>query len=225
MLWALTVLVGSLHIHYEDVGELTEPQRIALLGALAKEMGASAPDEVGVDPDRRVCSDRLTCAGEIRSRLDADRVLLLRVFRGPTRYNVVVWRSLTEAVVEIRLPFEESEWPATLAGAVPGLFEGWPAYPRRAAPDLTVRAPAPTQSAPAVWPWAVVGAGVAAGVVGTIVGLRRNADASRLVSEPLAPTQALELQASVRTQARLANVLLASATVMVVSGMLGLAWP
>jgi hypothetical protein len=166
--------VPSVGLHLEEVGELPFETAVSVMGTLTRvierETGATV---VFDDPSWSRCDAEDRCISDVRARTRATEIVFARVFGGPSLVYVSLERIRVDAKdaksTNIELPRTPSGWDAPLAVAARTLFPELKPEARAESSATTAPTIEPQGSSPL--PWVVLGAGVAAGAAGTVLGL------------------------------------------------------
>lgn len=210
----------AIGVHVEEVANTP----LELAEALTSSLAAALKDRTQVSPsvdtlDWPACSADDRCLPEIRARLGAQEIVLLRYFSGPTLIRVVAHRmrpdeNTPHPAIEVDIPKDRARWHGAFAALAAQLYES------RTADRVIVEAAPPPERPPrfGAAPYIVLGASVAALAVGLVFGANSSSTADQIKTGFHNEGELDALESRLHTQAITADILFLVAGIAGLSG-------
>lgn len=228
---SLLAVTAGAGIHLEEVGELPLEDAVSVVSALARALeGHRGEPAVIDDPSWSQCEARDRCVQDLRGRTQAEELVFVRVFGGPSLIHVILERVSLEArenrTFELDLERvgtrEPGRWTGPLARAVGALFPE--AGPPKRSRELSLAEPGPAPEPRersllrAALPWIALGAGAACGGAGVYFGTSSADAKEELESGIFLGGEYDALSSRLEGHGLAANVLFGAAAGLVVTG-------
>ncbi|MCK6551059.1 hypothetical protein L6R52_34810 [Myxococcota bacterium] len=217
--------VPPVGLHLEEVGELPLESAVSVMSSLSRvlerETGATV---VFDDPSWSRCDADDRCISDVRARTQATEIVFARVFGGPSLVYVSLERVGLDAkaakTTNVELPKTEGGWDTPLANAARVLFPEL--KPEARAEGSLTAAPVIDEGSVRAGPWIVLGAGVAAGTAGALLGVSSADAKTELESSIHIGAEYDALSDRMKTHGLAANVLFGVAATAVVTSVVWL---